>query len=75
MTQAVGDVGCEGRHDTHAARRIEHHHRARVNQAIYSERDQASCPASLTMRPHEVVGMLVRRNRGHGCDAEDRKRR
>jgi hypothetical protein len=57
------------------ARGIKHHDRTCVDQAVYRQRDQASSPARLTMRSHEVIGMLIGRDRGHRRDAEHGKRR
>jgi hypothetical protein len=87
VTEAVGDVGCERRRDAQAeqpprkrgnrrlaARRVKHHHRTRVDQAIQRERNHVGCPARLTVRPHEIVGMLVGRHRSNRRDAEHGKR-
>jgi hypothetical protein len=77
MAQAVREVGRKGRRDPQAeeptrqrgnrrltARGVKHHHRTRVDEAVYRERDQASNPAGLTVHPHEIVGMFVGRDRG-----------
>ena len=37
-----------------AARGVKHHHRTRADQAVHRQRDQASSPASLTVRPHQM---------------------
>jgi hypothetical protein len=41
------------------------------HQAVHRQRDHASSPACITVRPHQIIGMLVRRHcRDHG-NAED----
>jgi hypothetical protein len=57
------------------ARGVVHHHRTRVDQAVYRERDQASSPTCPTVRPHQLVGVLIGRLRGHRRDAEHSNRR
>ena len=87
MTQAVRDVGRQGRRDTEAeeptrqrrnrrlaARRIEHHHRTRVDQTVHRERDHACRPTRLAVRPHEIVSVLVGRDCSHRCDAQHGQR-
>ena len=84
----MGNVRREGRRDAKteqragqnrdlhpAARGVKHHHRTRVDQAVYRERDQASSPACLTVRPHEIIGMCVRRRRRYRRHAEHGNRR
>jgi WD40 repeat protein len=82
MAQAVRHAGRQRRCDTQAeqpprqprnrrlpARRVQHHHRTGIDQPVHCERHQAGCPAHLTVRPHQVIGMLIRRHRGHRGDA------
>jgi DNA-binding SARP family transcriptional activator len=57
-----------------AARGVKHHHRTRVDEAVHRERDQASSPACFTVRPHQVVGMLVGRHRRDADNAEHGQR-
>jgi hypothetical protein len=57
------------------ARGVVHHHRTRVDQAVYRERDQASSPTCPNVRPHQLVGVLIGRLRGHRRDAEHSNRR
>jgi hypothetical protein len=42
-----------------APRAVEHHHRARIDQAVDGERNQPRHPARLTVRPHELVRVLI----------------
>jgi len=78
MAQTVRDVGRQGRRETQAgepprergnrrlaARGVQHHHRTGVDQAVYRQRDQPSSPACLTVRPNQIVCMLVGRHRSH----------
>lgn len=50
------------------ARRVEHHHRAGIDQPVHRQRHKTGRPAHLTVRLHEVESMLVRRHRCHRSD-------
>jgi hypothetical protein len=60
--RASAGTGREG------ARDIEHHHRARVDEAVHRERDQTGSPACLSVRPDQIAGMLVARHRRDSAD-------
>jgi hypothetical protein len=73
MAQTVCHVGRECRRNAQAEQPPrQHHHRAGIDQSVHCERDQAGCSADLTVRPDKVVGVLVRRHRGHRSDADRR---
>ena len=87
MARAVRDVGRECRGDAQAgqparqcgnrrlaARGVKHHHRARVGKTVHRQRDQASSPACLTVRPHQIVGMLIGRHRRDHGNADNGQR-
>ena len=68
MAQAVRDVRGQRRHDAQAkqpphprasSRRIQHHHRTGIDQAVHGERNQTRRPACLTVRPNKVACVLV----------------
>lgn len=87
MAQAVGNVRREGRRDANAeqplrqsrdrhlaARRVKQHHRTGIDQPVHRERDQASRPASLAIRPHQRVSVPIGRDRSDRHHADHRAR-
>jgi len=42
------------------SRAVRHHHRARVDQPVHLQRHQPGRPSRLAVRPHEIIGVLVR---------------
>jgi hypothetical protein len=58
------------RHSNAAPRRIEHHHRTRIDQPVHGQRDETSSSVTLTVLPDESARMLVRYDRSDERDAE-----
>jgi hypothetical protein len=87
MAKAVRDAGRERGGDPHARqpprqrrnphlppRRVEHHHRAGVDQPIHRQRHQPARPPRLAVRPDQGTGVLVGRNRSDSRDTDYRPR-
>jgi len=79
----MGDVRGECRDNTQAEepprqrghphtppRRVQHHHRARVDETVDRQRNQTPGPASLTVHPHQSRSVLVGHNSSDSSDAD-----
>jgi hypothetical protein len=87
MAKAVRNVGRERRGNPQAQqpsrqrrnphlppRRVEHHHRAGVDQPVHRQRHQPTRPPRLAVRPDQRIGVLVGRDRSDSRDTDYRPR-
>jgi hypothetical protein len=87
MAEAVRNVGRERRGNPQAQqpprqrrnphlppRRVEHHHRAGVDQPVHRQRHQPARPPRLAVRPDQGTGVLVGRDRSNSRDTDHRPR-
>lgn len=59
-------------HTDTSPRRVQHHHRTRVDKTIHRQRDEAPGPAPLTMRPRRSPSVLIRHDHRLTGRAADR---
>ena len=70
-TEAQQPAG-KGGNGSPTPRRVQHHHRAGVDQAIDGQRHEAGCQAVLAIAADDVEGVAVGDNRCNGGDADHR---